>query len=547
MEILARLALGVGFAAVLFFGVGDGSPQSAKSERGVSVRSRAFPARLWGRYNALIIGINSYHEWTALRTAANDARALKEILVRQYGFSNDRVIHRTDHHAILSQMTADLRDMAGGLGRDDNLLIYFAGHGQLDDLTGEGYWIPVEGKLKDPSTWLSHSTVRSILSSDRVGGKNIIVVADSCYAGALLRGGPSLLSMTDKHYQEKLRELSAKKSRQVITSGGNEPVADGGREGHSLFGYYFLRALRENNREIVDLENLFLSKVWKPVAEIGGQRPNIGRLKTPMDEDGQFVLVHWGPAKDDARTAMGKRRPPYEKTFTNSFGMEFVFVPAGKFIMGSPSHERGREADEGPQHEVEITASFFIGKYEVTQRQWQAVMGGNPSYFKNCGDDCPVENVSWYDVQEFLRKINQMEGAEKYRLPTEAEWEYACRAGSQSAFGFGDHHKEIGEYAWCGGLNKLMTSPVGQKRPNSWGLYDMHGNVWEWCSDGMDYNYYGKSAKRDPAGPVDGFRRVFRGGSWNYGPLNARCAFRASDVPSDKHRDRGFRLVRAID
>jgi hypothetical protein len=141
--------------------------------------------------------------------------------------------------------------------------------------------------------------VKSILSSDRVKAKNIALVSDSCYAGALLRSGPSPISTADDKYQDKILALSGRKSRQVFTSGGLEPVADGGREGHSLFAYYFLKALKENKRELIDLENLFYSQVWGPVAEIGDQRPYVGRLKTLMDENGQFVLITSSAKKKD--------------------------------------------------------------------------------------------------------------------------------------------------------------------------------------------------------------------------------------------------------
>jgi len=244
-----------------------------------------------GNYHALIIGINNYTEWNPLKTAVKDAKVLKEVLVERYGFKNDNVILRTDDAATRVKLILDLRKLASKLGDQDNLLIYYAGHGQLDDLTGDGYWIPVEGELKNPVTWISHSTIKSILSSERVKAKNIVVVADSCYSGTLLRGGPSLLSIGEEGYDNKLLKVAGRRSRQVITSGGLEPVADGGRDGHSLFAYYFLKALKENNRRIIDLENLFHSYVWKPVTEIGDQRPNAGRLKTPMDEDGQFILV----------------------------------------------------------------------------------------------------------------------------------------------------------------------------------------------------------------------------------------------------------------
>ncbi|MBN1106534.1 MAG: DUF1566 domain-containing protein [Deltaproteobacteria bacterium] len=260
-------------------------------KRGVKVvPTQAVRAIPWGDYYVLVIGINQYREWPHLRTAVNDVKGLKSILVNRYGFADERTILLTDGEATRGRILNDLRKLASNLKETDNLLVYFAGHGQLDDLTGEGYWIPAEGKQKDPVTWVSHSDIKNILCSERVRAKNVVVVADSCYSGTLLRGGPSLLSLEDMYYRGRLAELASKRSRQVITSGGLEPVVDGGRDGHSLFAYYFIKALEENQREIIDLENLFHGRVWKPVTEIGGQRPSVGRLKTPMDEDGQFVL-----------------------------------------------------------------------------------------------------------------------------------------------------------------------------------------------------------------------------------------------------------------
>ena len=258
-----------------------------QDQRGLKVSD----AGVWGDYHALIIGINNYKEWAPLQTAVNDAIGLKKILIQRYNFNEKNVVLRINDKAHRLRLLRDLRDMASNLGTLDNLLIYFAGHGQLDDLTGDGYWIPVEGKLKDPGTWISNSMLKNVLSSEQVKGKNIVVIADSCYSGSLLRGGPGLLSISDQGYRQKLVSLSSLRSRQVITSGGLEPVADGGRDGHSLFAYYFLKALKENPSDVIDIENLIHSRVWKHVAQIGGQRPSIGRLKSPMDEDGQFVLV----------------------------------------------------------------------------------------------------------------------------------------------------------------------------------------------------------------------------------------------------------------
>ena len=268
---------------------------SSAENRGITLtKSDALPSKALGTYHALIVGINDYEEWNPLQTAVKDATAVRDVLVERYGFDEKNVILRTDREASRGQIIRDLRSLAASLTERDNLLVYFAGHGQLDDLTGDGYWVPVEGRLKDPSTWISHAVLKGVLGSEKVLAKNVVVIADSCYSGTLLRGGPSLLKMEDRSYLDKLNEAASRRSRQVITSGGLEPVADGGRGGHSLFAYYLIRALEENDREVVDLENLFHTRVWEPVTQVGNQRPNVGRLKTPMDEDGQFVLHNQG-------------------------------------------------------------------------------------------------------------------------------------------------------------------------------------------------------------------------------------------------------------
>jgi len=261
-------------------------------QRGLSISPNPTNSGHWGTYHALIIGINNYKEWPRLQTAVKDATVIRDILVSRYGFAEKNVILRTDNNANRLQIILDLRYLAKSMVENDNLFIYYAGHGQLDDLTGDGYWIPPEGKLKNPGTWVANTYIKAVLSSERVQAKNVVVIADSCYSGTLLRGGPSLMSLDDKRYSEKLAKKAFLRSRQVISSGGVEPVADGGADGHSLFAFYLIDALKKNNREVIDLENLFHTKVWKPVTEIGNQRPNVGRLKTPMDQDGQFVLYN---------------------------------------------------------------------------------------------------------------------------------------------------------------------------------------------------------------------------------------------------------------
>jgi formylglycine-generating enzyme required for sulfatase activity len=234
------------------------------------------------------------------------------------------------------------------------------------------------------------------------------------------------------------------------------------------------------------------------------------------------------------------------ETSTNLVGMKFVLIPAGEFTMGSSASDKQRESDE-KQHKVKILKPFYLQTTEVTQAQWKAVMGNNPSHFK--GDDLPVEQVSWDDVQEFLKKLSRKERV-KYRLPTEVQWEYVCRAGSTGRFCFGDDDSKLGEYAWYVPNSLKKTYPVGMKKPNAWGLYDMHGNVWEWCQDWYDKDYYGKSPANDPQGPSSGSLRVLRGGSWGSGAWSGyarscRSANRYWGEPTIPVSSIGFRVSRS--
>lgn len=207
--------------------------------------------------------------------------------------------------------------------------------------------------------------------------------------------------------------------------------------------------------------------------------------------------------------------------------------------MGSPSSEPERDSDEN-QHRVTLTKGFYMGVTEVTQGQWREIMGSNPSNFK--GDNLPVEQVSWNDCQEFIRKLNLQEGGNKYRLPTEAEWEYACRAGSTSRFCFGDSDGSLEQYAWYNSNSSNKTHPVAQKKPNEWGLYDMHGNVWEWCQDW--FGDYPSGHVADPDGPSSGSFRVRRGGSWFSYAGVCRSASRHDGTPGGRGGHLGFRLAR---
>lgn len=227
-----------------------------------------------------------------------------------------------------------------------------------------------------------------------------------------------------------------------------------------------------------------------------------------------------------------------ESTYVNAIGMTFVLIEPDKFMMGS---NRGY-GDTEPVHEVEIKEPFYLGKFLVTQAQWEAVMGDNPSFFR--GPRFPVESISWNETQDFLEKITNAN--EKYRLPTEAEWEYACRAGSTTEYSFGDDPDLISEYGWHKGNSPYETKPVGQLKPNSWGLYDMHGNVWEWVYDWYGKDYYSESPSTDPQGPETGSFRVIRGGAWKNNAGILRSATRSNDSPDDSFKHLGFRAVKIV-
>jgi formylglycine-generating enzyme required for sulfatase activity len=213
--------------------------------------------------------------------------------------------------------------------------------------------------------------------------------------------------------------------------------------------------------------------------------------------------------------------------------LEIVLIPAGKFLRGSPVSETGRTNNE-KQHEVTLTKPFYMGKYEVTQEQWEAVMGYNPSNTK--GAKLPVTVVSWEDCQEFIKKLNAKTNG-GYRLPTEAEWEYACRAGTTTAYSFGDSLTKSDA-----NIDGDSIKAVGSYKPNAFGLYDMHGNVWEWCEDWMAD--YPAGALTDPKGPGTGTSRVLRGGSFDRVVSIARSSFRYYDAPSLRYYSYGFRLAR---
>jgi len=286
---------------------------------------------------------------------------------------------------------------------------------------------------------------------------------------------------------------------------------------------------------------------------VGKQSFTIGASMNPFESAVVFVaMIAICGSEISAET------PPTEgkaklAVSTNSIGMKFKLISAGDFLMGSPQTEEGRQDNES-QHRVRITKPFNMGVHEVTQAQCQKVMGTNLSLFK--GADNPVNKVSWLEAVTFCRKLSELP-AEKaagnvYRLPTEAEWAYACRAGTTTKFSFGDDDSDLGDFAWYveNSANKthpVKTHPVGSKQPNAWGLYDMHGNVWEWCQD--RYGDYPNASVTDPTGPLAGSlnhrgksTRVIRGGSFLHDAEFCRSAYRSGFESSRRYFNVGFRV-----
>jgi hypothetical protein len=281
------------------------------------------------------------------------------------------------------------------------------------------------------------------------------------------------------------------------------------------------------------------------VQEKAGSNPNLGKKKKfPIlfvalgAAAAVGLILFLGKKKADPKPpAPGPETATYVGGILTVKGVryELMSIPAGAFQMGSVSTEAF--AEEKPVHAVRISNGFWLGRTEVTQGLWQAVMGNNPAHFKS-GDDYPLEMVSWDDCQQFIAKLNQMTGGNRFRLPTEAEWEYACRAGTE-----GERYGNLDAVAWYSGNSGDTTHPVAQKQSNAWGLYDMLGNIYEWCSDWYAADYYTQSPAADPLGPAAGTMKISRGGCSFFDAAHTRAAHRQTAETLHKNYGMGLRLA----
>jgi formylglycine-generating enzyme required for sulfatase activity len=546
-------------------------------------------AALYAKSWAVIVGIDRFQhpQIARLNYAVNDAQAVARAL-EPLGFPAAQVTVLTNERATRREIERVLSSViVRATGPQDRLVLFFATHGvtaPLPDGQEEGYLLPYDADPQDlPFTALSMRALRQM--GQRIPAKHILVAVDACYGGySLVRAQAP--PVVDARY---LELLTRSRGLQVLTAGKkDQPVIED--LGHGVFTRKLLDGLTghaDTNGDGLITGSELGAWMHPRVAQASDYKQDMqfGNL----DGEGQvvFVLPQAGGQKPaEVQVAVGVNPPRQEPspawppTLRNGIGMEFVLLPAGTFQMGSTAAEierfarwydkRERIEDEMPQHRVTISREFYLGKYEVTQAQWRAVMGSNPSQFQQCGESCPVENISWEEVQEFIRRLNDKEGHTKYRLPTEAEWEYAARAGTETPIYAGElrilekaNAPDLDAIAWYAGNSGVTYTggfdcagwpekqyrsdrcgphPVGRKQPNRWGVYDMLGNVWEWVQDW--YGPYPSGAVTDPQGPASGSARVSRGGSWYFTARHCRSAYRSGGDPGYRYGNLGFRLLR---
>lgn len=494
--------------------------------------------------HALVVGISDYRGgWPLLFGVKKDVKAVTEAL-EKHGF---HVVVKEDLNEAELEKAYKEFILQYGLDPENRLLFYFAGHGhtikpsyaQNDPAEWRGVLVSRDAPLPGRNDEGFRSNTLSIEQfanmAHEIDARHVLFLFDSCFSGA--RGfALSVATLTDLTSDITARTSEA--VRQFISAGAaDQPVPDA-----SEFRRQFVAALdgeADRNRDgyVTGSElGLFLQEKVTAYSR-GTQTPQYGKILDSRLDKGDFVFPLSLPTVSCTSFPLPADLKP---TFVNRLGMEFILIPPGEFTMGAEESLSVR-----PPHNVTIRQPFYLGKYEVTQSQWTAILNANPSHFR--GDPLlPVENISWEDAQEFIRQLNLREGSDRYRLPTEAEWEYAARSCANTVYSFGNDSNQLSSYAWYDGNAGQRTHAVGLMPPNLWGLYDMHGNVWEWCQDW--YGDYPSKAIVDPQGAPSGALHVYRGGGWYRGASALYCQLisRQGARPNFRHPALGFRLVMTI-
>jgi formylglycine-generating enzyme required for sulfatase activity len=502
------------------------------------------------RFHALVVGVSEYDSsnLVTLDFASKDAGDLEEVL-RQRGYdvrclNTDR--GRRDARLIPNKRNIEeaVEWLARNRRRNETILLALSGHGVNMEVKESNrrfpFFCPSDASPDDKTVKLETGEHESMVNINNVmkrlaasGAEDKVILIDACRERVEARARN--VDFEDVTVPKGLAVMYGCRQNQV----SYEHVKF--RNGY--FTHWVLeglrgKAAREEDGEIdfASLQSFVTRRMRNSHADIGkDQQP-----RTVQSETGLVTLaVNVGkdrPGRDDADR-------PSDRVITNSIGMKLARIPKGTFMMGSPETEAGHHISE-TLHEVTLTKDYYLGVYEVTQDEFRKVMGDNPSHFEG-PPSRPVERVSWEDAVEFCKRLSdkpeEKKTGWKYRLPTEAEWEYACRAGSQTAYSFGDDARLLGDFAWFSDNSNRQTHAVGGKKPNGWGLYDMHGNVWEWCGD--LYGDYPRGSVTDPTGPNVGSDRVLRGGCWGNVAARCRSALRLGGIPSFRGDDCGFRVA----
>ncbi len=501
---------------------------------------------------ALIIG-NQNYEASPLRNPVRDARGMKRAL-ENIGFE---VI--ISENADRSQIGEKIYEFSQRIGNKGIALFYFSGHGL--QVEGINYLVPIGAKIQEEYQ-VKHqcNSANEILDmmEARQGNRINIVILDAC------RDNPLLLR-TKSTGNKGLAAMQVSTGALIAYAAAAGRTAEDGAGDHSPYTESLIKHIQTPGIEIEDV----FKAVGRDVLQATNGKQSPARYSN-LNHDYYLVPLSTNPDTQPSLpsppSSLLPSPPPFqppssyiryltEKLPDSDVKMEFVWISPGTFRMGSPPSEKGWREHEGPVHQVEISQGFYLGKYEVTQEQWETVMGTQPwadeqnSQSVRLESNNPAVYVSWEDAQTFVSALNESAGAQVYRLPTEAEWEYACRAGKSTPWSFGDDESLLGYYAWyednaCD-VGDCYAQTVGTKQANSWGLHDMHGNVGEWVLDAR--RIYNRSALVDPTGPSTGSHRVMRGGYFGNYTHFLRSASRRYLPPDIRANSIGFRVLRRAD
>jgi formylglycine-generating enzyme required for sulfatase activity len=511
-----------------------------------------------GRW-AILIGVNDYAHLEDLRFTSQDTEALSERLIAS-GFSARQITVLRDgvtdskYLPIKANIEKQLEVVLGLTEPNDVVLLSFSGHGV--HINGTSYLCPAEADVEKPEeTMLRVDAVYKLLEKSRAATK--LLVLDACRNDPRPLGKRSATPQEDNQRLAEALERSPHGICLLSSCGAGQVSYEDADLKHGVFMHYLLQGLRgradSNRNGKVSLEEIYEYANRETKVHVHNKWSDSQVPVKKMDLDDNFEFSY----------GLSNRPVQSGRAISNSIGMKLVEIPAGDFHMGSPEHELGRSPDEYLHHVV-LTRPFYIGMYEVTQAEYRQVMRSDPPGIRrdprglrwDFSPRSPAFAMTWHEAKEFCQRLSsqpaEVQARRKYRLPSEAEWEYACRAGTVSAYYLGDKASDLAKAGWfgaksgVGNTNNDFPHAVGGLPPNGFGLYDMHGNVWEWCEDFYAENFYAVSPEKDPKGPSafgPTTPRVVRGGGFQNSAASCRSAKRYTALPDASGLSTGFRVV----